>query len=86
MVVVQSSVGGDAEAVISVVEEEHSSVWVGVVVNKATIMTIEEDAEAVAVDSGGKIMTSLSAIGTLLSISSLNGKCWRRLISIASPS
>lgn len=83
VVVVQFSVGGDEEAVINVVEEEHSSVWVGVAVNRAITMTTVEDEEAVVVGLGGKTMINPSATETLQSTSSLNGKCWRKLTSIA---
>ncbi len=65
VVVVQSSVGGDGEVAINVVEEEHFSGWVAVAVNKATIMTIVEDEEVVVVDLGGKIMINPSGTGTL---------------------
>lgn len=86
VVEVQFSVGGDGEAVINVAEEEHSSVWVGVAVNKATTMTTVEDEEAVAVGLDGKTMINPSATGTLRSTSSLSGRCWRKLTSTAWPS
>ena len=83
VVVGQSSVGGEGEAVTNVVEEGRFSVLVGAAVSKVTTMTTVEDEEAVAVGSGGKIMINPSVTETLLSTLSRTGKCWRKLTSIA---
>ena len=74
--------GVDVEVAISVVGEEHSSVWVDVAVNKEITTIIEEDEVAEAAGLGGKTMTNLSGTGTPPLTSSLNGKCWRKSILI----
>ena len=83
VVVVQSSVGGEGEAATNVAEEAHFSVSAAAAVSKATTTTTVEGEEAVAVDLGGKIMTNPNATEILQSTSSLTGRCWRKLTSIA---
>ena len=68
------------------VDEDSSSALEDEEVNRATTLTVT--AEAVAVleaddDSVGRTTTSRSATAMPLSISSLTGRCWRKLISTA---
>jgi hypothetical protein len=81
-------VDGDSavERTLEVVEEDNSSVLEDEVVNRATITMMLVEVEAVLEvddDSAGKTTTSRSATAMRRSISSLTGKCWRRLISTA---
>ena len=67
-----------AEEVVGIneVAEAHSNVWVDVAVSKTGIMTTIEGLEGDVVgDSDGRTMTSRSATGTRLSISSRTGRC-----------
>ena len=81
VVAVRFSADVDGVGVTSVVDEARFKTlgWAAVVVNKATC-TIkgEEHGEAGAGVLAGRIMTSRNEIGIRLSISSRNGRCWRR--------
>ena len=79
MAVLPCSEAGDEVGVTSVEDEARSRTqgWAAVAVNKPTSTTNGEVLEAEEVDEGsaGKIMTSRNGIATLLSISSLTGRC-----------
>lgn len=82
MVVELFSVGAGVEVVMRVVVGALSSAWEDGVVHKADITISVEDGVAVVGDSDGKTTINLNATETLRSTLSLNGGCWRRLISI----